>query len=253
MKRVNLFLIVVLFLGNFVSAQNVKPHYQKCIQSVIDSVKTGKKEAIAAMISYPLKREYPLPDVVDKSDFIKRYDEIFDTTLKNEIAKSNPAKDWSDMGWRGMMLKQGIVWMDFDGHVTSINYQSQTEIDLKKKLIAAQKKELDSSIAFFHKPICVLETDKFRIRIDNLGNENYRYVSWPIEKAMSEKPDLIIYRGNLVVEGSGGNHQYEFKKENYIYECAFIVAGEKNSPPAKLTIYQGDKVILSQNARIIAK
>lgn len=253
MKKVSLLLVFVLFLGNFVSAQNVKPHYQKCIQSVIDSVKTGKKEAIAAMISYPLKREYPLPDVVDKLDFIKRYDEIFDMTLKNEIAKSNPAKDWSDMGWRGMMLQQGIVWMDFDGYVTSINYQSQTEIDLKKKLIATQKKELDSSIAFFQIPICILETDKFKIRIDNLGNKNYRYVSWSIDKSMNEKPDLIIYRGNFVVEGSGGNHQYEFKKEDYTYECAFIVAGEKNPSAAKLTIYQDDKVVLTQNAKIIAK
>lgn len=253
MKKVNLFLVLLVFLGGFVSAQTVKPEYQKCIRSFIDTLKTGKKEAIAEMVAYPLKREYPIPDIADKSDFIKRYDEIFDTTLKTEITNSDPAKDWSDMGWRGMMLNQGIIWMDFDGRLSSINYQSKTEVDLKKKLIAAQKKELDSSIAFFQKPICVLETDKFRIRIDNLGNENYRYVSWPIGKTMSEKPDLIIYRGNFVVEGSGGNHQYEFKKENYTYECAFIVAGEKNSPPAKLTIYQGDKVILSENAKIIAK
>jgi hypothetical protein len=253
MKKVNLFLVLVLFFGSFLSAQTVKPEYQKCIKSFIDTIKSGNKDAIADMVSYPLKREYPIPDVRDKSDFIKRFDEIFDTTLKNEIIKSDPAKDWSDMGWRGIMLNQGNVWMDFDGRLTSVNYQSQAETDLKKKLIAAQKKELDSSIAFFQKPICILETAKFRIRIDNLGNENYRYASWSIDKAMNTKPDLIIYRGNLVVEGSGGNHQYEFKKENFTYECAFIIVGEKDSPPAKLTIYQGDKVILSQNARIIAK
>lgn len=253
MKKVNLFLVLVLFFGSFLSAQTVKPEYQKCIKSFIDTIKSGNKDAIADMVSYPLKREYPIPDVRDKSDFIKRFDEIFDTTLKNEIIKSDPAKDWSDMGWRGIMLNQGNVWMDFDGRLTSVNYQSQAETDLKKKLIAAQKKELDSSIAFFQKPICILETVKFRIRIDNLGNENYRYASWSIDKAMNTKPDLIIYRGNLVVEGSGGNHQYEFKKENFTYECAFIIVGEKDSPPAKLTIYQGDKVILSQNARIIAK
>ncbi len=253
MKRKNLFLILLLFCANFLSAQTVKPEYQKCIKSFIDNVRNDNKEAVAEMVLYPLKREYPIPDVVDKADFISRYSEIFDPTLKNEITKSDPAKNWSDMGWRGIMLNKGNVWMDFDGRLTSVNYQSQKEVNLKKKLNDAQKKELDSSIAFFQKPICVLETAKFRIRIDNLGNDNYRYVSWPIEKAMSEKPDLIIYRGNLVVEGSGGNHQYEFKKENYTYECAFIVAGEKNSPPAKLTIYQGGKVILSQNAKIIAK
>lgn len=253
MKKKNLFLILLLFYANFLSAQTVKPEYQKCIKSFIDNVKSDNREAVAEMVFYPLKREYPIPDVVDKADFINRYAEIFDSTLRNEITTSDPAKNWSDMGWRGIMLNKGNIWMDFDGLLTSINYQSKAEIDLKKKLIAAQKKELDSSIAFFQIPICILETDKFKIRIDNLGNKNYRYVSWSIDKSMSEKPDLIIYRGNFVVEGSGGNHQYEFKKENYTYECAFTVAGEKNPPAAKLTIYQGGKVILSQNAKIIAK
>ncbi len=253
MKKENLFLIFLVLFTSFVTAQNLKPEYQKCIKSFIENVKSDNKEAVAEMVAYPLKREYPIPDVIDKADFIKRYNEIFDKTLKNEIANSNTTKDWSDMGWRGIMLNQGNVWMDFDGRLTSINYQSQAEIDLKKKLIADQKKQLDPSIAFFQKPICILETTKFRIRIDNLGNENYRYASWSIQKTMSEKPDLVIMGGKLVVEGSGGNHQYEFTKENYVYECAIIVLGEKNSPPAKLTIYQSGKVILTQNATIIAK
>ncbi|MDR7369827.1 hypothetical protein [Flavobacterium aquidurense] len=253
MKKENLFLIFLVFFASIVSAQNLKPEYQRCVKSFVDNIKNDNREAVADMVGYPLKREYPIPDVVDKGDFITRYDEIFDKALKNEISNSDPAKDWSDMGWRGIMLNQGIVWMDFDGRLTSINYQSQAEIDHKKELIAEQKKQLDPSIAFFQKPICILETSKFRIRIDNLGNENYRYASWSINKAMSEKPDLIIMGGKLVVEGSGGNHQYEFTKENYVYECAIIILGEKNSPPAKLTIYQSGKVILTQNATIIAK
>lgn len=253
MKTRNLFLALLIFCSGLIDAQDVKADYQKLVKRFIDNVKSDNKEAIGDMIVYPLEREYPIPDITDKADFVKRYEELFDSTLKNEITTSNPEKDWSDMGLRGIMLNHGSIWMDVDGRLTAVNYQSKFEIDLKNKLIASQKKDLDSSINFFWKPICILETAKFKIRIDNLGNNNYRYVSWSIDKKMTEKPDLIIYRGELVVEGIGGNHQYEFTKDNYKYECAFIVLGEKNSPPAKLTIYQGKKMILSQNAKIIAK
>jgi hypothetical protein len=253
MKLKNVFLVLLILSSAFLTAQELKTEYKAFVNKFITNVKNDNKEAIGDLIVYPLEREYPIPDIVDKTDFINRYTELFDSTLKNEIITSNPEKDWSDMGLRGIMLNHGSIWMDVDGLLTAVNYQSKFETDLKNNLIASQKKDLDSSIAFFQKPICILETAKFRIRIDNLGNNNYRYASWSIDKKMTEKPDLIIYRGELVVEGIGGNHQYEFIKDNFKYECAFIVLGEKNSPPAKLTIYQGTKVILTQNAIIIAK
>ena len=112
-------------------------------------MKNDKKEAIADAVVYPLEREYPIPDIENKTDFIKRYSEIFDTTLKNEIVKSTPAKVWTDMGLRGIMLNRGTIWLDIDGRLSAVNYQSKLEADLKKTLIAAQKKELDPSILFF--------------------------------------------------------------------------------------------------------
>ncbi|WP_316634801.1 hypothetical protein [uncultured Flavobacterium sp.] len=253
MKKRKLFLVLLIFCSGLIGAQDLKAEYQKLVKSFIDNVKSDDKEAIGDLVLYPLNREYPIPDMVDKADFVKRYSEIFDEVLKNEITKSDPAKNWSDMGLRGLMLNQGDIWLDTDGRLIAINYESKFENNLKKSLIADQKKVLDPSIAFFQMPICILETAKFRIRIDNLGNNNYRYASWSIDKAMTEKPDLVLNGGNLIVEGIGGNHQYEFKKENYTYECAIIVLGEKNSPPAKLTIYQGTKVILKQDAKIIAE
>ncbi|TDP04210.1 hypothetical protein [Flavobacterium sp. 245] len=253
MKKKNLFLILLILCSSLISAQSLKPEYQKCIQSFIDNVKGDRKEALAEMVFYPLKREYPIPDIVDKTDFINRYSEIFDSTLKKEITASNPEKNWSDMGWRGMMLNKGNVWLDFDGRVTSINYQSKAENDRKKKLNEAQKKELHSSVAFFQKPICILETSKFKIRIDNLGHENYRYASWSINKKMIEEPDLVINGGVLIIEGSGGNHQYEFKKDQFTYTCDIIVLATKDSPPARLIITQNGKEILKQDATIVPR
>lgn len=253
MKKTNVFLVLLIFCSSLMSGQELNTEYQIFVKKFIENIKSENKEAIAASIVYPLQREYPIPDIDNKADFVKRYAEIFDSNLKNEIIKSNPLKNWSNMGLRGTMLNHGSIWLDIDGRLTAVNYQSKFETDLKNKLIAAQKKELDPSINFFQTPICILETPKLKIRIDNLGNKNYRYASWSADKKMTEKPDLVIYRGELVVEGIGGNHQYEFKKDNFTYECAIIVLGEKNSPPAKLTIYQGSKVILSENAKIIAK
>lgn len=253
MKTRRIDLVLLILFTPFVFSQDLKPEYQKFVKSFIANVKSNNKAGVATFISFPLGREYPIPAIKNKADFIKKYDQIFDATLKSKIIKSNPAKDWSEVGWRGIMLGQGDIWMDTNGKLITINYQSQLEKELQKKLIAAEKTKLYPSIATFKAPVYVLETSKFRIRIDDLGNDNYRYASWSIKKAMSEKPDLVITNGKWIADGSGGNSKYDFKKGNYLYECYIIVLGTSDSPPATLTIYENDKEILSQNAKIVPR
>ncbi|TPG44704.1 hypothetical protein [Flavobacterium pectinovorum] len=253
MKNRILYFAVLIFCGQLTFSQDLKPEYQKFIKNFIANVKSNNKEGVAAFISFPLGREYPIPAVKNKADFIKRYDQIFDNTLKNEIIKSNPVKDWSEVGWRGIMLNQGTLWIDTDGKLLTINYQSQYEKDLKNKLIASEKGKLHPSIAKFKAPEYILETSKFRIRIDDLGNDNYRYASWSIKKSMSDKPDLVITNGKWISDGSGGNSHFDFKKDVYLYQCYIIVLGTSESPPASLTISQNGKEILSQDAKIVTK
>ncbi|WP_428230767.1 hypothetical protein [Flavobacterium sp.] len=157
------------------------------------------------------------------------------------------------MGWRGIMLGSGDIWIDTDGRLISINYQSQYEKELKDKLITGKKGKLNSALTNFKKPVCILETSKFRIRIDDLGNDSYRYASWSLKQSMSEKPDLVLNNGKFIQEGTGGNHSFEFKKGNYIYTCYIIVLGEKNTPPARLVISQNGKEILNQEAKIVPR
>lgn len=252
MKKLIFIILIALFAHN-ASGQDLKPEYQKFIKAFIDNVKSGKKEAVANTIKYPFSRDYPIPSIKNKAEFIKRYDQIFDVTLKNKIIKSNPAKDWSEVGWRGIMLNQGDIWIDTDGRLISINYQSQYEKELKDKLISNEKGKLNSALANFKEPVCVLETSKFRVRIDDLGDNNYRYASWSIKQSMSEKPDLIITNGKWIQDGTGGNHSFEFKKGNYTYECFIIVMGEKDAPPARLVITQNNKEILNQEAKIVPR
>ena len=252
MRKLLYFAFIVFSIQNSFG-QDLKPEYQKFVKSYIANIKSNNKEGVATFISFPLGREYPIPAVKNKTDFIKRYDQIFDATLKKEIINSNPAKDWSEMGWRGIMLGQGDIWMDTTGKIITINYQSQAEIDFKNKLISSEKGKLHPSIATFKAPVYVLETSKFRIRIDDLGNDNYRYASWSIKKPMSENPDLVITNGKWISDGSGGNSHFEFKKGTYLYECYIIVIGTSDSPPAQLTISQNNKEILNQDAKIVSK
>ncbi|KIQ21460.1 hypothetical protein RT99_11710 [Flavobacterium sp. MEB061] len=242
---------LIIFCSQLTFSQDLKPEYQKFIKSFIANVKSNNKEGVAAFISFPLGRDYPIPNIKNKADFLKRYDQIFDATLKNEIIKSNPAKDWSEVGWRGIMLNQGTLWIDTDGKIISINYQSQAEKNLSNKLIAAEKAKLHPSIAKFKAPEYILESSKFRIRIDDLGNNNYRYASWSVKQKMSEKPDLVITNGKWIPDGSGGNSYFDFKKGDYLYRCYIIVLGTNDSPPATLTIYQNNKTILEQEAIIV--
>lgn len=252
MKKL-IYIVLVLFSVANASGQELKKEYQKFINTFIDNVKNDRKEEIAKIISYPLNRETPIPAIKNKTEFMKRYSEIFDIDLKKEITSSKSDKDWSEMGWRGIMLNDGTIWFDTDGKLTGINYQSKVEKDLKTKLISNQKKEIHSSIAKFKNPEYVLETSKFRIRIDDMGNDKYRYASWSVKQTMKEKPDLIINNGKWFADGSGGNHSFEFKKGNFVYTCYIIVLGEKGSSPAQLVITQNGKEILSQNAKIVPR
>jgi hypothetical protein len=108
---------------------------------------------------------------------------------------------------------------------------------------------LHISIQNFKKPSSIIETEKFKIRIDELNNGTYRYCSWSFKKAMSEKPDIIINGGKIEFDGSGGNHTYSFKNKEYTYEVGITVLGDGSEYDANLIIFKEEKEILNQKAK----
>lgn len=96
----------------------------------------------------------------------------------------------------------------------------------------------------------LLQTTKYKIKIDNLGNNNYTYTAWPASSSMNETPNIVIKGGKWVKQGSGGNHSYEFTNGVYKYECLINVLGTDETPPANLFVYKNDDLILSQDAII---
>jgi len=218
------------------------------VSNFIDSMKAGK-EAVSNLVHYPLEREYPLPPVKNKQDFLDRYEELFDSKLQQEIINSNPLTDWSDMGWNGIMLHNGILWLDCDGKLISLNYQSDKEKRMREKIIEAERETLHESVQTYEQSILIMETSTDRIRIDDLGNGNYRYASWKLDSKMNDKPDLILTNGSFYADGSGGNHAYIFTNGDFKYECwVWLMSGGGNNSPASLVVYENENQILRQDA-----
>ncbi|HDX8615482.1 TPA: hypothetical protein RUX41_002641 [Aeromonas dhakensis] len=220
--------------------------YQPLVQKVIDAAKARDQQALARQIKYPFKREYPIPVINNSSEMLARFDEVFDDAILNSIASSRAGQDWQAMGWRGIMLGNGEVWLDFDGKVIGINHQTAQAAKRKAELVAKQKSDLYPGLREYKRPELMWQTEKFTIRIDELGDGRYRYASWAKGKALSDKPDLVLKNGTVRVEGTGGNHTYLFTSGPYRYECAVTVLGEQGMPPGELVVYQNDVAIMHQ-------
>lgn len=106
---------------------------------------------------------------------------------------------------------------------------------------------LHESIIQFSELKLLWETENYLIRIDDMGNRSYRYAVWPVGSAQTEEPDLVLYGGALIRDGSGGNHHYEFTNNEYTYRCYVHILTDGMQPPGSLKVYQNNQEILEAN------
>ena len=250
MKSTLILLSILITTATIAIGQNseLKKEQIQSIQKLINIFKTKNKTKIADLISYPLRREYPLKDVNNKTDFIQRFDDIFDKDFLDHVARST-INDWSEVGWRGIMLDNGTLWIDDDGKIMTVNYQSPKEKQLLANAIQTDKNQLPKSLQDFEKPVYLIFTKNYRIRIDEKAEGNYRYAVWKIKNQKSE-PDIIIENGELEFQGSGGNHTITFKNNEYTYIVSINEIGSEDTPDATLEVLKQDKTMLTEDGKI---
>lgn len=246
MKFLNYVILSLAFLFS-ANSFGLEQQHHKNISPIITAFKAGDRAAIAALIRYPLKRSYPVPAINNETELVERFEQVFDPQLIAQIASSNIDTDWDKVGWRGTMLNSGIVWVDTNGKIIGINYQTTKEQLLAENLIAADRQALHPSLSTLAKPILDWQTAKYRVRVDDLGDYNYRYASWGINKKPSAKPDLVLTHGEKKFDGSGGNHSYTFKNGRYSYVLQVTVIGCDTSPPGWLEVYKDYKRLLFED------
>ena len=250
MKSTLILIAVIIATATTTFGQNsgLKKEQIQSIQKLINIFKTKNKAKIADQIYYPLRREYPLKDVQNKNDFIKRFDDIFDTDFLDKVAKSK-LNDWSEVGWRGIMLDKGTLWIDDDGKIVTLNYQSLKEKQLLNNAIQADKNQLPKSLQDFEKPAYLIFTKSYKIRIDEKAEGIYRYAAWKIKNPKSE-PDITIENGVMEFQGSGGNHTITFNNNGYTYTISINELGTVDTPDATLEVSKQDKTILTEDGKI---
>ncbi|MCT7549152.1 hypothetical protein [Aliarcobacter butzleri] len=236
-----LFLLIFSFL--FANSNELKPSQTENIQKIIKAFQENDIEYISNnVIKYPLKRQYPIPSIKNQEELKKRFSEVFDDKLIEEI-KNSKIEDWSEMGWRGIMLNQGTLWLNFDEIIIAINYQSDFEKRLREDLIREEKEQLDSSIKEFIEPTYKIKTKNFLIRIDKIDDSKYRYSSWKIGKSESSKPDLVLLNGEIEYSGTIGYQYFTFKNRNYTYEI--------DIDATSLEVMKDNKTILLEKGELL--
>jgi hypothetical protein len=212
-----LFLIII---ANVFSQTVLEERYQLSVMPFVEAVVNNDREKIADLIFYyPFSRQYPLPPINNKMEMIEKYDQIFDETLINIIKNSSIETDWQAIGWRGIIFKDGLVLIDYDGSILRINYQSLQVKELRKNIIREIKNNLHESLREFIEPELLCETDSYIIRVDLMDERNYIYrlALWAKGKNQNEIPDMVLTNGKITFNGSGGNHFFIFPYNNYQY------------------------------------
>jgi len=247
-KNINQFklisIVILSLAGNSASALDSKN--EPLVKKVLQAFKGKNINDIAKLVSYPLEREAPLPAIKNEKEFIQRFNDVFDQHLLSSIVNSNIKKDWDEVGWRGIMLGDGDIWINYDGQISAINYQSTTERMVSNRLRSKGRRAIHRSVSQYAKAVLDWQTKRFHIRVDELKDGQLRYTSWSKGKKVSEKPDLVLLNGRLQMDGSGRNQSYAFHNGDFKYQLKVNSIGRSSATYGMLKVYKGVKEVASE-------
>ncbi|HZU52371.1 MAG TPA: hypothetical protein VFF77_00625 [Holophagaceae bacterium] len=203
------------------------------ISALIQVIASKDHSQIARLIHYPLGRAYPVPPIKSESECLKRFDEVFDEALLADISRSDPKNDWERVGWRGIMLGNGEVWLDDDSKIIAINHETEKAKAVRAHLIDRQKQRLPAALRDFDEPVMEWSTKHFLIRVDLKGDDYRLLVFKGHSYAM---PVHILSHGNHEFEGSGGNYHIDWESEGRTYR---IYADDMSHEDSSYEEYDG--------------
>nr|WP_315234065.1 hypothetical protein [uncultured Flavobacterium sp.] len=252
MKFRLLFLILLITRIGYTQSEKLNEYKVANINNIITFFKEKNIDSISKIINFPIQREYPIPSIKNEEEFKQRFNEIFDKTLIDKVANSK-IEQWSEVGWRGIMLDAGLVWINDEGKIFAVTYQSIIEKELRKYLISKERETLHKSLKIFESPTYKIKSKNYLIRIDKLSDYKYRYSSWKIGEKESTKPDIILNNGKWKSEGSGGNHVISFSSGKYIYKVYRNIIGEDNDADVTIEVEKNGKIILTEDGTLITE
>lgn len=212
------------------------------IMTITKSIVDGDAKKLASLTLFPIERRYPLRDIKDRADMVRRFNLVFDAGFRKKMRSAKPS-DWHCYGWRGYCYGDSSELWVYDS-LTIINYYSPQEKNLYGQLVKKEMNSLHASLKgngwypyFCYKDV----TDGSIIRIDirsrkemkeeNFhkdgvallypqlqafkvrGDEEFRLSIYSKGTALNGKPQTVL-NGYADIGGSANMMDYVFKKEN---------------------------------------
>ncbi|MEO6524101.1 MAG: hypothetical protein ABIN91_20620 [Mucilaginibacter sp.] len=239
MKRIALTIIVQIAILANLSAQNVQKTEYKISSEIaqkynriIKLIKGDKSHDLSKLIVYPLKMQNPLPDIQTPEQFVSNYTMLFDAAFKKKLQHYRDTIIFEHNGAYGLVggLFDGDLWMNDDGKLTGINYDSKQQIQKRSQLTKHIQSQTYLTVNSWKRNIIVGKSDKLLIRVDLMSNNSIRYVSWSKGKSIADKPDLILLNGKEEAQGTMGGWTWTFKSGDWIYIVDDVEMCEDNKP-----------------------
>lgn len=216
------------------------------IMAITKSIADGDAKKLASLTLFPIQRRYPLRDIKDRADMVRRFNSVFDTGFRQKMKSAKPS-DWHSYGWRGYCYGDSSELWVYDS-LTIVNYYSQQEKKLYGELVKKEMSSLHESLrGKGWLPFCCFKdlTDGSIIRVDlrerkelkeeNFhkdgvalaypqlqafkvrGDEEFRLSIYPKGIALKGNPQTVV-NGYVEIGGSANIMDYVFKKENVEFE-----------------------------------
>lgn len=201
----------------------------KVLKDFQAALKNDDRQAVADLIAYPVRLEYPLLPVKTPADFIRQWDSFFDAQNIPDLVKSRALA----VAGKGIALDLAPgVWVR-QGKVTpprTAVYEQRIAAGR-----AAEAQFLHPSAQGYTSLLEWCETKEREIRLQTRG-EGLFYYGWKKGGGLLVEPDLVMV-GELEYHGMDGDVVYRFTSdadEIYVLEAPGICAAE--TCPRKLSI-----------------
>ena len=106
-------------------------------------------------------------------------------------------------------------------------------------------KELHASLSSYARLAKYFRTKGYTVRVDKMGNGDYRYASWKSSLQMSEKPEIIIF---------GGKHDEEKGSYTFINDgVEYIVGYSEDKPLSEGGFEHHEFLLVRKDGKILLK
>lgn len=195
-------------------------------QTLLEVISNGDKELFAKMVSYPIHRIYPLPDIENPQQMVQYFDTMFDKSFREQIAGLD-SNSWIHFRGNGWTICNGAIW-DTSGCIV-ISHTSPIERRYAQYLIDKDRSRLHHSMLDEWEPYDCFFIDSsddttFKYsyaRLDVSTNHFtgvppiYRIAMYTKESQPSDAPDLVLF-------GTAKNYDRGYMDFSFILDTVYI-------------------------------